>query len=63
MDYNQAILYAATGNTLLLPGWHGYFYWDYNKQELNFRNEDYHLDNKQLQEKGVVERNDWYYII
>lgn len=63
MDYNKATLHAATGRTLLLPGWRGYFYWDYNKQELNFRNGDYHLDNKQLQEKGVMERTDWYYII
>lgn len=63
MSYNQAILYAATGKTLLLPGWGGYFYWDYNKQELNFRNGDYRLDNKQLREKGVMERSDWYYII
>lgn len=62
MDYNKATLYAATGRTLLLPGWRGYFYWD-NKQELNFRNGDYHLDNKQLREKGVMERTDWYYII
>lgn len=38
MDYNKATLHAATGRTLLLPGWKGYFYWDYNKQELNFRN-------------------------
>ena len=62
MDYNRATLYAATGRTLLLPGWRGYFYWDYTKNELNFRNGDYHLDNKQLKEKGVMERNDWYYI-
>ena len=56
MDYNK-----ATGRTLLLPGWRGY--WDYSKKELNFRNGDYHLDNKQLREKGVMERTDWYYII
>ena len=48
MDYNKATLHAATGRTLLLPGWKGYFYWDYNKQ---------------LREKGVMERTDWYYII
>lgn len=42
MDYNRATLYAATGRTLLLPGWKGYFYWDYTKNELNFRNGDYH---------------------
>jgi hypothetical protein len=46
MDYNKSTLYAATGRTLLLPGWRGYFYWDYSKKELNFRNGDYHLDNK-----------------
>lgn len=27
MDYNKATLHAATGRTLLLPGWRGYFYW------------------------------------
>lgn len=42
MDYNKATLHAATGRTLLLPGWRGYFYWDYSKKELNFRNGDYH---------------------
>lgn len=60
MTYNQATLYAATGKTLLLPGWHGYFYW--NTKELNFRNGDYHLDSNQLKDKGVMERDDWYYI-
>lgn len=25
MDYNRATLYAATGRTLLLPGWKGIF--------------------------------------
>ena len=43
MTYNQATLYAATGKTLLLPGWHGYFYWNWNTKELNFRNGDYHF--------------------
>ena len=62
MDYNKAILYAIRGYTLLLPGWGGYFYWDYAKKELNFKNGDYHLDNKQLKEKGIMERTDWYYI-
>lgn len=63
MNYNQATLYAVTGKTLLLPGWHGYFYWNYEAQELNFRNGDYHLDGKQLKDKGVRNREDWYYII
>lgn len=41
---DKATLHAVTG--LLLPGWRGYFYWDYSKKELNFRNGD----NKQLRE-------------
>lgn len=42
MNYNQATLYAATGKILMLPGWHGYFYWNYGTKELNFRDGDYH---------------------
>ena len=34
MNYNQATLFAATGSTLMLPGWQGYFKWDYNKQDI-----------------------------
>jgi len=36
MNYNQATLYAATGHTLMLPGWIGYFKWDWSKKELYF---------------------------
>lgn len=60
MNYNQATLYAATGKVLMLPGWIGYFYWNYRTKELNFRNGEYHLDNNQLKE--IKNRNDWYYI-
>ena len=63
MNFNQATLHAATGHTLLLPGWHGYFYWNYETNELNFKDGDYHLDAKQLKDKGIINRNDWYYII
>jgi hypothetical protein len=45
MDYNRATLYAATGATLMLPGWHGYFKWDFQKKELYFQDGDYYLDN------------------
>lgn len=62
MNYNQATLYAAAGKILMLPGWHGYFYWNYGTKELNFRDGDYHLDSKQLEDKNVRDRNDWYYI-
>lgn len=62
MTYNQATLFAATGHTLMLPGWEGYFKWDWNKKEMYFQNGDYYLSSKELVDKGVNERNDWYYI-
>lgn len=62
MNYNQATLHAATGKILMLPGWHGYFYWNYSTKGLNFRDGDYHLDSKQLQDMNIRDRNDWYYI-
>lgn len=63
MDYNQATLHATKGYTLILPGWHGYFKWDFQKKELYFQDKDYYLSEEQLKEKGVRERKDWYYII
>jgi len=32
------------GATLMLPGWEGYFKWDYNKKELYFQNGSYYLN-------------------
>ena len=63
VDYNQATLHAATGAILMLPGWEGYFKWDWEKKELYFQNGDYYLDNQQLIDKGIRDRDDWYYII
>lgn len=63
MNYNLATLHAATGATLLLPGWQGYFKWDYNKQELYFQNGDYYLNEQQIREMKLDQRTDWYYII
>lgn len=62
MTYNQATLFAATGHTLMLPGWEGYFKWDWNKKELYFQNGDYYLSGKDLLDKGINNRDDWYYI-
>ena len=62
MNYNLATLYAATGATLLLPGWQGYFKWDYNKQELYFQNGDYYLNEQQIRDMKLNQRTDWYYI-
>lgn len=63
MTYSQATLQAATGATLMLPGWEGYFKWDWEKKKLYFQNGDYYLDNQQLIDKGIRDRDDWYYII
>ena len=63
MGYNRATLFAATGQTLMLPGWEGYFKWDYNKKELYFQNGDYYLNEKQIREMKLDQRSDWYYII
>lgn len=62
MNYNQATLRAATGDILMLPGWHGYFKWDFEKNELYFQNGDYYLNSQQLIDMKVNERDDWYYI-
>ena len=63
MIYSQATLFAATGHTLMLPGWEGYFKWDLNKKELYFQNGDYYLNDNQIKEMRLDQRNDWYYII
>ena len=63
MDYNQATLHAATGATLMLPGWEGYFKFDWEKKELYFQNGDYILTSEQLKEFKLDQRTDWYYII
>lgn len=63
MTWNQATLHAATGATLMLPGWEGYFKWDWSKKEIYFQNGDYYLSEKDLLDKGLDKRNDWYYIV
>lgn len=62
MDWNLATLYAATGHTLMLPQWQGYFKWNYNKKELYFQNGDYYLNDAQIKDMKLDQRNDWYYI-
>lgn len=63
MNYNQATLHAATGHTLMLPGWVGYFKWDWSKKELYFQNGDYYLSEQEIIDKGLRDREDWYYIL
>lgn len=63
MTLQEASLYAATGDTVMLPGWKGYFVWDYANKEMIFKNGDYKLTSKQLIDKGLDKRTDFYYII
>ena len=63
MNYNQATLRAATGDTIMLPGWEGVFVWNYSNNTLIFKNGDYHLTNEQIKEMKLDQRDDWYYII
>lgn len=63
MNFNQATLFAATGAVLMLPGWEGQFIWDYSTKQLIFRNGDYYLNEQQIRDMKLDQRNDWYYII
>ena len=63
MNYNLATLHAATGDTIMLPGWKGVFVWDYATNTLIFKNGDYILNSEQLKQFNLHERDDWYYII
>lgn len=63
MTFDQAKLYASSGYTLLLLGWKGYFNWNYKNKELIFKDRDYILNENQLKDKEIINRNDWYYII
>ena len=51
MTFDQAKLYASSGYTLLLPGWKGYFNWNYKNKELIFKDGDYILNDNQLKDK------------
>lgn len=43
--------------------WQGYFKWDFTKNELYFQNGDYYLNQQQIEDLKLSERDDWYYII
>ena len=60
MTYNGATLWAATGHTLMLPNFTGYFKWDFGNRVLMFTNRDFRCNAEDL---NVKDRTDWYYII
>lgn len=50
------------GKIGLIPGWKGYLKWNIVKNQIYFVNNDYIMDQKQL-EDIIKDRNDLYYII
>ena len=60
MTYNGATLWAATGHTLMLPHFTGYFKWDWGVKKMIFINGDFRCNAEDL---NVKDRTDWYYII
>lgn len=48
MNYKQAKTIAACGYILRLPGWDGYFKYDYVDNDIKFRNGDYKLNSQEL---------------
>lgn len=62
MTYDQIRSYCRKGKIGKIPGWKGYIKWDYNKDQLVFTNEDYVMNERELQSK-IGERKDLYYII
>ena len=45
-----------------IPGWEGYIKWNYAKDQIQFVNNDYIMDYKELEDK-LKNRNDLFYII
>lgn len=60
MNYNRATLFAVTGETLFIPGWEGYFRWNYGLHYLEFINGDFRCPADQL---DIKNRTDFCYII
>ena len=50
------------GEIGMIPGWKGYIKWDYSKDQVQFVNNDYIMDQKELEDK-LKNRNDLLYII
>lgn len=63
MNWEQVINYAIDGYTFILPGWKGYFKYNYRTNELIFNNNDYYLNQQQLLDMGINKRTDWIKII
>lgn len=62
VNIEQAKDLARNGKTLMLPGWKGYFKYDYVTNDLRFENGDYKLNSEELKKFQLDKRNDWFYI-
>lgn len=51
MTYEEACIKAREGKQLFIPGWNGYFYWDYGTNSLAFKNKEYKSSGKNLYNK------------
>ena len=62
MSYSEIKDICKSGKTGLIPGWKGYLDWDYRTNEIYFHNENYRLNQKEL-EDFIKDRTDLFYII
>lgn len=62
MNYSEISNFCKKGYLGLIPGWIGYIKWNYNSNQLEFKNGDYTMPEQELLDK-IGNRNDLYYII
>lgn len=62
MTYSEVKNKCREGYLGMIPGWKGYLTWDYASDQLCFKNGDYLLNQKNLEDK-IKLRTDLYYII
>ena len=61
MTYQEIHEICKKGKVGIIPGWKGYLKWDYAKNELYFFNENYRMNQVEL-EKHIINRDDLFYI-
>ena len=62
MTYNEILNKCRQGKIGMIPKWKGYLKWNYSKDQLEFINEDYVMEQSELESK-IKNRTDLYYII
>lgn len=59
MNYKEIVKFLKQGKIAMLPKYEGYFYWNFGKDCMYFKNKDYIKYNLDKEKK----RDDWFYII